>query len=935
MNLENTAMSERKLRRIFGVGVFLVALVTYLLTVQPSVSFWDCGEFIATAYTLAVPHPPGAPFFLILGRFVGMILPFVSDLALRINLISVVSSAFTVLFLFLIGVRLIERWRGAAKSWTDVLIVFGSSAIGALVLTFSDTFWFNAVEAEVYAMSMLFLSGVVLLGMIWYEKAEVEGSEKYLVLGAYLMGLSIGVHQLSLLAYFSIAMFVFFKYYEFQWKRFFTFGVVSVLTFFVIWPGIVNWIPDALDGSFKGGPIDIRDSDLLRISPLLVIGGLLYGVYYSAKHKKRILNIATLSLLLMIVGYSTYMQVLIRASAKPPINENNPDEMSRFVAYMNREQYGQAPPITQRRWSTEPLHQASYQKYTSDSDYFWRYQLGHMYFRYLAWNFIGRAGDIQDAPATLLSQQSAWSESRGFPNRYFALPFLLGLIGLYYHFKKDWKFALSFLALFLVTGVVLVIYFNMAEPQPRERDYFFVGSFFVFALWVGIGAAGILDSLGNWVKEDRHRKVALGVGAGFIAFVVPVNMAVQNYFDHSRNGNYIPWDYSYNILQSCEKDAILFTNGDNDTFPLWYLQEVEGIRTDIRVVNLSLVNTDWYILQLKNEEPHGAKKVPMNLTDDQIRNLSLAAWSEKDIDLAVPKEVFARFGVSDTSITNKGKITFRMPPTLQAYDRQGRQVTAIRIQDIMVREIVLATKWERPVYFAVTVAPEAMIGLDNYLQMEGLAMRLTPVRGNGIYDIRQSSEEHLRESLFNEPEGFYREPHRGFKFRGLANPRIYFNENDRRMMGNYRNAFIRLSWYYVNVHDDTTRAVEVMDRMEKTIPRSIFPMDYWLMSSVARVYHWAGRRDTFEQYFREIEEICWSLINRGEGDLSFDRNPYRTLIEMYDLKGDYRREAEVLKAVQRSYPTDPDLKKRIAQLESLYQAGSGAVHRDSIRAQSR
>lgn len=933
--LETGIMYEKKLRRIFGLAVFLISFVTYLSTVQPSVSFWDCGEYIATAYTLGVPHPPGAPFFLILGRFVGMALPFISDPALRINLISVVASSFTVLFLYLISVRLILKWRGTPKSWADYLIVFGSSTLGALVLTFSDTFWFNAVEAEVYALSTFIVSGVVLLGMIWHERAEREGSERYLVLAAYLMGLSIGIHQLSLLAFFSIAMFVYFKYYEFTLKRFIYFTIISVLSFFVIWPGIVIWIPDVLDGSFSFGPIRLEDNDLLRISPILVIIGLLYGIYYSIQHKKKILNLAMLSLLLMIVGYSTYAQVVIRARAKPPINENNPDTMSRFVAYVNREQYGETPPITQRRWSLEPHHQEAYQRYTSDWDYFWRYQLGHMYLRYLAWNFIGRAGDIQDAPTTLLSTKDDWSESKGFPNRYLALPFLLGLFGLYYHFKRDWKFALPFLALFIVTGLALVVYFNMAEPQPRERDYFFVGSFFVFALWTGLGAAGVLEYLQSWVRDEKRRRIALGVGLGVLTVAVPANMAVQNYFDHSRSGNYVPWDFSYNLLQSCEKDAILFTNGDNDTFPLWYLQEVEGIRTDIRIVNLSLVNTSWYILQLKNEEPHGAKKVAMSLTDQQIENIGLMAWTARDIDIPVPKEVFARYGITDTSIINRGKITFRMEPTLQAMDPQGRPVGAIRVQDIMVKEIVLNAKWERPIYFAVTVSPDALIGLGDYLQMEGLAMRLTPVRGSGLYDIQQVNEAALRENLFSSPEGFHREPHRGFKFRGLTDPSIYFSENDRRMMGNYRNAFMRLSLYYAYVRNDTAMAVKTMDLMEKKIPRSIFPLDHWSMANVARVYHWAGKIDTFEQYAKEIETISWDLINTGRADPTQDRNPYLTLIELYQIKKDYKKEIDVLRSVQRRFPDDPSLRNRIAQLESLYRAETERSRADTSEGQSK
>ncbi|MEK6572644.1 MAG: DUF2723 domain-containing protein [Bacteroidota bacterium] len=924
-------MEEKKVRWILGTAVFLISFLTYVSTVQPSVSFWDCGEFVATAYTLAVPHPPGAPFFLILGRFMAMALPFISDLALRVNFISVVASSFTVLLLFLISVRLVRKWRGTPKSWSDYIIVFGSSVIGALSLNFSDTFWFNAVEAEAYAASMLFTSCVVWLGMIWYQNADSAGSEKYLVLAAYLMGLSIGIHQLSLVAFFTIAMFVYFRHYEYELKRFTYFTIIAILTFFVIYPGIVYWIPDTLDGSFSLGPINISDSDLLRISPVILILALLYGIYYSVKHKNKILNLATLSMFVIIAGYSTYMQVYIRANAKTPINENNPDTMGRFVAYMNREQYGEAPPLLKRRWNTEPQHQAPYQRYTSDWDYFTRYQLGEMYLRYLAWNFIGRAGDIQGAPASFLTAESGWSTGKGYPNRYFALPFLLGLLGVLYHFKRDWKFALSFLVLFVVTGLALVVYFNMAEPQPRERDYFYVGSFFVFALWIGVGAASALEYIERRVREMKQSLLFLSLGSALIAFIVPVNMGVQNYFDHNRSRNYVPWDYSYNILQSCDKDAILFTNGDNDTFPLWYLQEVEHVRTDVRVANLSLLNTSWYILQLKNEEPHGAKKVAMSLSDGQIENLRLLPWTTKDIDIQAPKEVFAQNGVTDTSITNKGKITFRMPSTLQGTDQRGKQIGAIRVQDIMVREIVLNAKWQRPIYFAVTVSDDGKIGLLDYLRMEGLAMKLTPVRATGQYTVYEPA---LREHLFNEPEGFNREPHSGFKFRGLSDPTIYYNDNDRGLMSNYRNAFMRLALHYANTGADTTKIAQTMDMMERKIPRSVFPMDWRLMSDVARIYNYAGRKENYLAYARQLEVICWDKINSGEGDPTEYYNPYRTLIEIYGERKEYAKELEVLQRVQGRYPNDQSLKNRISQLDSLVRVQNSLAHPESSKGQA-
>ena len=320
-----------------------------------------------------------------------------------------------------------------------------------------------------------------------------------------------------------------------------------------------------------------------------------------------------------------------------------------------------------------------------------------MYLRYFLWNFVGRAGDIQDAPVAFIKAESGWGKASEFPNKYFALPLLLGLFGLYYHYRKDWKMFLSYLALFIVTGLGLAVYLNMPEPQPRERDYVFVGSFFAFAIWVGIGVSGLIELVAEAIKTEIRKVYAIAV-LGVSIFVVPFNMLVQNWDDHDRSGNYVPWDYSYNLLQSCEKDAILFTNGDNDTFPLWYLQVVEGVRRDVRVVNLSLLNTDWYILQLKHEEPYGAKKVPISLSDNIIRRLGLVQWEPRDVSIPVSREVYEKFGIKDTAIINQGKITFRMPNTIQF-----GEIKAIRVQDIMVRDIIETNKWERPIYFAVPV----------------------------------------------------------------------------------------------------------------------------------------------------------------------------------------------------------------------------------------
>lgn len=905
-------MNFRKLNKYIAAAIFVVTLAMYASTTQSSVAFWDCGEFAATAYAMEVPHPPGAPLFTLIGR-VAMMLPYVSDPGFRINLVSALASALTIMFTYLIGVRIISRWREFPTDVMGAIGVFGASAIGALLFSVTDTFWFNAVESEVYALSMFIVSCVVWLALVWYEKADEPGNEKYLLLIAYMMGLSIGIHQLSLLAYFTVALLIYFRYNEFEYKKFFYFGVITVLSFGIIYPVIVEWLPGILDGEVELGPIHITDSFVLKLMPLLIIIAAIYGIFRSEREKRRILNVSLLAALLVVLGYSTYTMILVRANSNPPINENNPNTLTRLVGYLNREQYGQQPSIFNRRWDTsDAAHVQNYQNYSSDFDFFARYQFGHMFLRYVGWNFVGRAGDVQDAPVAYIGVPEGWFDGiRGYPARYFAIPLLVSLFGLWYQVKKDWKFGLAFLTLFIVMGPALAVYFNMAQPQPRERDYFFVGAFFVMALWVGIGVSGLLELVADLVK-DQKAKLYTAAGLSLIFFLVlPFNMFAENRYSHDRHGNYVPFDYSYNILQSCRKDAILFTNGDNDTFPLWYLQEVMGVRTDIRIVNLSLLNTDWYILQLKNETPHGALKVPMNMTDQQIGNISPVQWNATTVHVPVPPEVYASFGVTDTSITNRGEIQFVMRPTLSFGNVNG-----IRVQDLVARDIIEANKWQRPVYFAVTVASSNFIGLDRYMQMQGMALQVmpySPKSADGQYPIDPVV---MKECIMKSPSKVYTEPHYGFRYTNLANPNIYYDDNARRLTLNYRNPFMRLAIYYLQ-QGDSSDVVATLNKMESAIPIEVVPMDYRILSDVARIYMLSGATKEYDKYSAIVERDALAAIQRDPNDVRSAYNPYRILLELYDAKREYQKEIAVLQGLQKMFPNESSIQLRIRELEEL------------------
>lgn len=884
-------MTHKTLNRIIGALAFLVPMVMYAFTIAPTVVFWDVGEFIAAAYMMQVPHPPGAPLFLILTR-VGMMFPIAEDLAVRAHLLSACLSALAIMFAYLFMVRVIIKFRGSVETLADKITTYGTAFIGAMTLAFTTTYWDNSIEAEVYGASMFFLTTILWLVMRWLERANNEGNEKYILLIAYLIGLSLGVHLLALLAIFPVLMIIYFQRYQFSLNSFIKFGAVAVAVFFVVYPGIVKWMPGMMDGEFQG-----QKSAVWEFLPWLLLGGCIYGIYYSYVHKKKTLHIALLSGVMIFFGYTTYTSVIIRANENPPMNENDPSNLARLTSYLGREQYGDAP-FVKRRYSQEPQHQGIYTNYTSDMDFLIRYQLNHMFFRYMGWNFVGSEGDYQDAGVSAKDT--------------FAIPLLIGLFGFYYHVRRDWKMGLTLLAAFIVLGPLLALYQNQQEPQPRERDYFYVGAYYIFSVWIAIGIVGIIDTLRKKITVSptaiAAASVVLFLGA------IPVNLVRVNFESHDRRGDYVAWDYSYNILQTCEPDAILFTNGDNDTFPLWYLQDVEGIRRDVRIVNLSLVNTPWYIQQMKNKPYYTeAKAVPISLSDRQIQVIQPIQFEARSMSLPVPAEVYSRFGVTDTTWVNKGKVDFTMRPTL----RFG-EVSAIRVQDILVQDIVMTNKWERPIYFAVTCSPDSKIGLDDYLWFNGLAWRLEPHKipsqDAGI------NPEILEANLFNEPEGFSKTHQYGYKFRGINDPNVYYNENTTRLMINYRSAFIRMALYHGNVTNNPEKALAALDRMEFLVPRSKIPMGWELSSDVAAFYLRLGRAETYEKMISDIEPELLRAIDRGDYNMSSYYNPFRVLLEIYENRREYGKAIDILNRLQAMFPGDPNISQRITALQMLQSA---------------
>ena len=922
-------MNFKLWHRITAFGVFLVSSIVFLRTVAPTISFWDCGEFITAAVTMGVPHPPGAPFFQLVGRMLSL-LPF-GDLGFRVNLMSTFSSSLTVLFVYLVSMRLLRQWKGEPQNPMAALTMLLSSAAGALILSFSDTFWFNASEAEVYGIGMFFISVVVWIALEWYYHVGVFNSERSLLLIAYLMGLSIGVHLLSLLALF----FVFFLFYFRDRSRedvnakslFLALGLMA-LGFGIIYPGIVKYIPAMLSSGVG-----------LAFFILLVLG---LVAIVAAKKLHPQLRMASLAILLVTLGYSTYVMVPIRANQQPALNENAPATLEGLYSYLNRDQYGTYPLLKgpnynertrnidfgreeflPRRWS--PEHVASYANYGSDFEFFLKFQLGHIYMRYFLWNFVGRAGDIQDAPVAFLGDVGDWSESSGYPNRYYAIPLILGLIGMYYNFRKDYRTGTAMAVLFFIMGIGLVLYFNMAEPQVRERDYFFVGSFFAFAIWAGVGVYGLIDML----LSKTGRNEAVGVAVAVLLLVAgPVNMLAQNFQTHDRHYNYVAFDYAYNLLQSCDQDAILFTGGDNDTFPVWYLQYAAGIRRDVRVVNLSLLNTSWYSKQLKNERPYGAPTVAFSYSDMELDQMRPVQWSAQRISVPIDGKNF-HYGSLEMVPYLKAfpqlpeKLEVEVQPTYT--DPAGTK--GIRVQDILIIDILNNNFNTRPIYFALSTAPSDRLSLDNHLVVEGLAYRVAPMplpqRGNRYYTNVNTTV--TRRHLLDLRETPDSNRAFGFMFRELNNPDINLDEASTKMIYSFRVAHMGLAQVLLQDENDLDGARKVIEQMEKTVPTAYHEFDPALKTDLANMYIMMGDTVTYRKLADDLEPWYVQKLAEDPTGQSTLRSPFFFLLEYYDIAGQWQKGIAILDQAEKLYPGDPSIAERKRLFQSYIDNGGRRV----------
>jgi tetratricopeptide (TPR) repeat protein len=892
-------MNWKRSEKLVAWGVFLYALVVYLLTVAPATSFWDSGEFIAIANRLQVSHPPGAPFFMLVGRLFSMFVP-TEYVAFSVNLISVLSSALTILFLHLIIVRLVREWQGPESSRTteDRISALVGGAIGATTFAVTDSFWFNAVEAEVYAMSMLFTAAVIWLILKWREQVaeldiQVKGirsfglsTNRYLILIAYLFGLAIGIHLLNLLAIFFIALIVYFVEFDdpdaSTGKRvggLIMTGAISSLAFLVVYPGIVQWLPGAIGES--SAPV------LLLLAFFAVLAG---AVYFTHRNHMRVFNLIALCVTMVLIGYSTYALIFIRSASNPPIDENDPENIEGIVSYLRREQYGQTPilkgstfdnrtgQINQRkevffprRYSPDPNHIRTYRAYKSDSEFFWKYQLGHMYIRYFLWNFVGKASDVQDAAAItgLSDKESAQylyqtPSERASRNAYYGLPLLLGLIGAAFHFLRDWRRAFAVLMLFLVTGIGIIIYLNQTPMQPRERDYSYVASFFAFSIWIGIGATGVLqltsDALRERIRTSRTIQSLLIALSVIIFAAVPLLMMLVNFSDHDRSGRYVAGDYAYNMLMSLDDNAIVFTNGDNDTFPLWYIQEVERVRTDVRVANLSLLNTPWYVRQLKYQSSRESAPLPITMSDEQIDKLTIVRWRPREIELPVNRKKLLTSDSGAIQLEDSSHLESPMRWKLEGRPYQlDQNISLLYGADQAALNMIITNAqqdWKRPIYFAVTVSPDGQLDLQDYFQLEGQAYRIVPIKTDEPLGrvVPEITAERLKK----------------FRFRGLNDPDVYFDENIRRMVDNYRNIFSHTaeSMAQAGMKEE---ARELLDDFMVKVPFETIPGDERSFFFMADAYRALGDREKAVSLLKKAEPLVLHRIENPRSSRDLDR----------------------------------------------------------------
>ena len=937
-------MTFKKLNNLIGWLAGIIATVVYFMTMEPTVSWWDCGEYISTSFKLQVGHPPGAPLFQMIGRFFTLFAGGdVTKAAMMVNAMSAICSGLTIAFLFW-SITMIARkiWmkEGEDAPWTNKIGVLAAAFVGAMAYTFTESFWFNAVEGEVYAMSSFFTAVTFWAILKWDEHADDPLSNRWIIFIAFLIGLSIGVHLLNLLC---IPAFVYVVYFK-KWKKtsFWGFVLAGVIAVALLWlinsfliPQVVNlagkmelFFVNSLHAPFNSGTIFY----FVLIAALIV-----WGLWFTTKRKKMVANIAILSLMFILIGYSSFFMLAIRANTNTPINENEPKDALSMLAYLNREQYGSWPllygpyynaPISDakdgkpiyvkdqnagryvitddkkhsmpdypselktlfpRMWSTQPKHISMYESFRKDRrgvlqgnkvtvrnidgtgqmvnkptmgqnlKFFINYQCNWMYWRYFMWNFVGRQNDIESQgglengnwiSGINFIDEARLGDQRNIPDclhnpgrtRYYFLPLILGLCGLFWLLRKDLKQSWVVFLLFFMTGLAIIIYLNQTPYQPRERDYSYAGSFYAFAIWIGLGVLALID----WIERLTKRKSLITTTlVGLICLLaVPCLMASEGWEGHNRGGKTSAHDWAKNYLAQLPPNAVIFTRGDNDTFPLWYIQEVEGFRTDVRVVNYMLSAGYWYAHQM-GRKVYDSERLPLTLSPSEYDNgvnESIRIFEEdnlkgkyvelKDIINFIHNPKAVKYYTNGSSTHYLPVRTLKLTVDKEACIRNG--IVPESMKDSIVDEIRWEVKdnnylyknalllldffatnnWERPVYFTSFSDMASVLGIQEYLHMEGLSYRFIPVKAEDYYEgIGGVYREGSYDLLVNKAQ-----------WGSMNEEGVVPDRESMRNMEFARQSYVRLARSLVN-HQEYDSAIIVMDKFQEYFPNEKFPVE--------------------------------------------------------------------------------------------------------------
>ncbi len=914
--------------RLAATFVLVVSAVVYLLTIEPTASFWDCGEFIASSYKLEVGHPPGNPVFQLFARFFTI---FTDNMhaAVAVNAFSAICSALTIFFLYLtivfLAKRVVKPSENGSYSTAKAIAVIGSGLVGSLAYTFSDTFWFSAVEGEVYAMSSL-ITALVFWAMIkWYEQAGQPYANRWIVLISFLMGLSIGIHLLNLLAIPAIVFMYYYKQREdghYSFWEYVKIFLVSVVILAVILFGIIPYLPKtaAYVDLFFVNTLGLPFNSGAAFFMVALLAVCFWGLFRTMKQGKVFANTVLLCFTMIVIGFSLFSIVIIRSSVKTPTNEYQPDNPFTLVRYLAREQYGTKPllygqyfdspyeiesttywapmgdryikaegpgkvvytdgkMLFPRMWDgNSPNYVKFYKSYIGNGGktvkgaeskqptflqnlaFFFDYQMNWMYWRYFMWNFAGRQNDVHSAsPGDIFIGN--WESGIGFideirlgdqsdapdylknnkgKNHYYMLPLILGLLGLFFQFGRDKRGCWLTFLMFFMTGIAIVLYLNQQPFQVRERDYAYAGSFYAFSIWIGLAVAAVY----SWIEEKRKDNAGIAAFVTFVMLGVPVLMAGENWDDHDRSNRYTAVEMAENYLNSVGPDGILVTHGDNDTFPLWYAQEVENVRPDVRIVNTSLLGTDWHIDQMKyavNESAPLDLGVGLRqylygtnewvyiydtrdtalLISDVMKifkhpDVKLPLTNGKDVDyivsrkliLPVNKENVLKYGILDEKYADMipEQITLTIP----------EDKNYITKQELFMLDLLSNYQWDRPLNL-LSMGGDINIGIKDYLMYEGFSYKFVPVKN------RMKSTE----IGFADPEDLYYKMKNVFKWDALKRTDYFVDyQNFYTFCGvlSQRQLFVNVAKEMLKI-GDKERAVEMLDMCQENVPEENYPLD--------------------------------------------------------------------------------------------------------------